>query len=142
MFQIFLTTFLIDSGYKTPIQNVDELFTSGIKLGYLQGFSQSLYYADEMDVSKLRRNYVDCLSFRVLMNWVKYQSNVSFLMSDFYAEFYYANGALVGQNSEPLFCKLKDGVFNQASQTMLMLHIDPLMRRVTEFVGRVVEAGI
>jgi len=33
--QAFLTTFLIDSGYKTPIQNKDELYESGIKLCYL-----------------------------------------------------------------------------------------------------------
>jgi hypothetical protein len=31
-FQAFLTTFPIDSGYKTPIQNTDEMFVSGIKL--------------------------------------------------------------------------------------------------------------
>jgi hypothetical protein len=36
VFQAFLTTFLIDSGYKTPIQNLDELFASGIKLAYTQ----------------------------------------------------------------------------------------------------------
>jgi len=29
VFQAFLTSFLIDSGYKTPIQSMDELFTSG-----------------------------------------------------------------------------------------------------------------
>ena len=32
VFQAFLTTFLIDSGYKTPIQSMDELFASGIKM--------------------------------------------------------------------------------------------------------------
>jgi uncharacterized protein YacL len=32
VFQAFLTTFLIDSGYKTPIQNMDELFASGINI--------------------------------------------------------------------------------------------------------------
>jgi hypothetical protein len=37
VFQAFLTTFLIDSGYKTPIQNMDELFASGIALAYAQG---------------------------------------------------------------------------------------------------------
>jgi hypothetical protein len=36
VFQAFLTTFLIDSGYKTSIQNTDELFASGIKLAYPQ----------------------------------------------------------------------------------------------------------
>jgi hypothetical protein len=36
VFQSFLTSFLIDSGYKEPIQNLDELFASGIKLAYPQ----------------------------------------------------------------------------------------------------------
>ena len=35
VYQAFLTTFLVDSGYKTPIQNKDELYESGIKLCYL-----------------------------------------------------------------------------------------------------------
>jgi hypothetical protein len=34
VFQAFLTKFLIDSGYKTQIQNMDELFASGIGLAY------------------------------------------------------------------------------------------------------------
>jgi hypothetical protein len=34
VFQVFLTNFLIDSGYKTPIESMDEMFTSGIKLAY------------------------------------------------------------------------------------------------------------
>ena len=34
VFQAFLTTFLIDSGYKTPIKDMDEISASGIKLAY------------------------------------------------------------------------------------------------------------
>jgi len=36
VFQAFLTTFLTDSGYKTPIKDMDELFASDIKPAYLQ----------------------------------------------------------------------------------------------------------
>jgi len=32
VFQAFLTTLLINYGYKKPIQNMDELFDSGIRL--------------------------------------------------------------------------------------------------------------
>jgi Na+/H+ antiporter NhaC len=32
VFQAFLTTFLTDSGYKTPIKNMDELFAVGMNL--------------------------------------------------------------------------------------------------------------
>jgi hypothetical protein len=39
VFQAFLTTFLTDAGYKTPIQNMDELLDSGIKLAYQEGYN-------------------------------------------------------------------------------------------------------
>jgi hypothetical protein len=39
-------------------------------------------------------------------------------------------------------CKLEDGVFLQTGLTMVMLDGDTLLRRVTEIIDRVVEAGI
>jgi hypothetical protein len=39
VFQAFLTTFLIDPGYRTPIRNMDELFASGIKLANATDYS-------------------------------------------------------------------------------------------------------
>ena len=41
VFQAFLT-FLIDSGYKTPIQNLDELYSSDMKLALSPSFFQVL----------------------------------------------------------------------------------------------------
>jgi hypothetical protein len=35
VFQTFLTSYVVDSGFKTPFQNMDELFASGIKLSHL-----------------------------------------------------------------------------------------------------------
>jgi hypothetical protein len=63
-------------------------------------------------------------------------------MPDILAELYYANGYLVGDNSERLVCKLEDGVFYLSGLTVVMFHGDPLMRRVNEIIGRVVEAGL
>jgi hypothetical protein len=37
---------------------------------------------------------------------------------------------------------MEDGVFINTGLTMIMLHGDPLMRRITEIIDRVVEAGI
>jgi len=54
----------------------------------------------------------------------------------------YALGELVGENSEPLLCKIEDGVFYRFGLSMLMFHGDPLMRRVNEIIERVVEAGL
>jgi hypothetical protein len=142
VFQAFLTTFLIDSGYKAPIQNMDELFASGIKLAYPLEYNFIFDSGDETETSKVLRNSVYCPSFEVCISWAKYQRNISFLMPDHFVEIYYANGALVGENSEILVCKLEDGVFFQSGYTIFMSHGDPLTRRVNEIIDRVVQAGI
>jgi hypothetical protein len=142
VFQAFLTTFLVDSGYKTPIKHMDELFASGIKFAYRPQYRHIFENGDETEASKVRRNSVYCPSFEVCISWAKYHRNVSFLMPDLFAEHYYSNGDLIGENSEYLVCKLEDGVFLQSGYTMMMYHGDPLMRRVNGIIERVVQAGI
>jgi hypothetical protein len=85
---------------------------------------------------------VICPSKDIGDNWVKYQKNVSVLLVDKSVEENYASGAYVGENSEPLLCRLDDGGFFTTYLTMIMFHGDPLMRRVNEIINRVVEAGI
>jgi hypothetical protein len=142
VFQSFLTTFLINSGYETPIQNMDELYTSGIKLAYPPGEHFIFENGDETVLPKVQRNHVNCSSFLTCWNWAKYQKNVSILLLDKFAEDNYASGVFVGENSEPLLCRLEDGVVYSFGQSMIMFHGDPLMRRVTEIIDRVVEAGL
>jgi hypothetical protein len=142
VFQAFLTTFLIDSGYKTPIQNMDELFASGIKLAYQTEYSYIFEIIDEAEASKVQRIRANCPSYNDCVNWAKHQKNVSILLTDMLAEENYATGVYVGKNSEPLLCKLEDGVFLNTGLTMLMIHGDPLMRRFNEIINRVVEAGL
>jgi hypothetical protein len=142
VFQAFLTTFLIDSGYQPPIENMDELFASGMKLAYRRDFSAILEIGDEREVLKLHKSLANCPSFGVCLEWAKYHKNVSILFPDILAEQYYANGSFVGENSKPLLCGLEDGVVFPASLTMMMFHGDPLMRRVNDIIDRVVEAGL
>jgi hypothetical protein len=63
MFQAFLSSFLIDSGYKTPIQNMDELFASGIKLAYASYYSSIFESVDEIFALKVQRYFVICPSY-------------------------------------------------------------------------------
>jgi hypothetical protein len=55
VFQAFLTKFLIHSRYKTPIQNVDELFDSGITLAYQPEHDFILEGGDETELSKVKQ---------------------------------------------------------------------------------------
>jgi hypothetical protein len=72
VFQAFLTTCLIDSGYKTPIQNMDELFSSNIKLSYLLEDHFIFEKGDETDLPKVLRNLVNCPLIQFCVNWAKY----------------------------------------------------------------------
>jgi hypothetical protein len=63
-------------------------------------------------------------------------------MADRIAEEKYARGYFVGENSEPLVCRLEDGLVYFTGLNMVMFHGDPLMKRVNEIINRVVEAGL
>jgi hypothetical protein len=142
VFQAFLTSFLTDSGYKTPIRNMDELFASGLKFAYAPEMDNYYHIGDETEVSKIYRNLVNCESYLVSIEWALNHKNSYILLFEQDAEFFYALGDFVGENSKPLLCKLEDGVVIEYSKTMLMFPGDPLMRRVNEIIDRVVEAGI
>jgi hypothetical protein len=68
-FKAFLTTFLIESCYETPIQNMDELFASGIKLAYPPQYNYIFEYGDEREASIVKRNRVNCSSYEVCIDW-------------------------------------------------------------------------
>jgi hypothetical protein len=142
VFQAFLTTFLVDSGYKTPIQNLDQLFSTGIKLAYDAEHNFVFENLEETEASNVQIHRVDCPSFEVCENWAIYQKNVSILLYDFDAETGFARGEYFGENSEPLLCRLDDGVYNSDGIAMIMLYGDPLLRRVSEIIDRVVAAGL
>jgi hypothetical protein len=76
------------------------------------------------------------------MDCLLYHKNISIFWEDLSVETLYASGISVGENSEPLMCKLEDGLVYNNGLSMIMFHGDPLMRRVSETIGRVVAAGI
>ena len=142
VFQSFLTTFLIDSGYKRPIQNMDELYASGITLAYTPEYHFIFENGDESEVSKLKRNLVKCPKFSKCYKWTIYHKNASVLISDALAKLNYAVGDFLGENSEPLMCKVEDGILFSSGISMIMFRGDPLLSRVTEIIDRLVESGI
>jgi len=64
------------------------------------------------------------------------------LLNDLWAEYLFISSFFWGENSEPLLCKLEDGVIYNDGLRMAMLNGDPLLKRVTEIIDRLVEAGI
>jgi hypothetical protein len=140
--QAFLTTFLIDSGYKTPIKNMHELFDSDLKLPIIPETAENMEFVYEIEPSILKGRYVNCQKYNICLDWAAHQKNMSIIFIDTFAEVNYALGNFTGENSEPLLCKLEDGELFALGQSMLMFHGDPLMKRVTEIIDRVLAAGL
>jgi hypothetical protein len=139
VFQAFLTTFLIDSGYKTPIQNMDELFSSGMKLAYDPPYKYVFEFGDGTELSNVRRNKANCPSLEVCVTWALDCKNVSVFLPDNYFKMISANGGFVGENGEPLLCRIDDGVFLNNGAVMIMFYGEPLLKRVNNIFSRVVE---
>jgi len=59
---------LTDSGYKTPIQNMDETYASGIKLAYPTEYNFIVEIGDETEALKIHRNRVKCPSYFFVRN--------------------------------------------------------------------------
>jgi hypothetical protein len=140
VFQAFLTTFLIDSGYKTPIQNMDEMFAPGIKLAYSPDCNFIFANGGDKEVSKLQRNLLKypMNAYRVCLELTMYHKCASIFISDFFAEIFYAICEFVGENSEPFRFRLEDEVIFSVL-TMIMFHGNPLNRIVSEIIDRLHE---
>ena len=122
------------------VQNKDKLYKSDIKLYEPQFFF--FENVGETEVLKVQRSRAICPSYRFTVDWAMYHKNVWILFSDRYPEIYYAIGDMLGENSEPLKCRLEDEVVYSDGLRMIMLQGGSLMKRVTEIVDRVVEAGL
>jgi len=99
--QAFLTTFLIDSGYKTPIQNTDELSASVIKLVYTTEYSSIFEIVVKTEASNIQRNSVNCPSSEFWENWAIYHKNVSILFADDVVEENSGFGFLLARTLNP-----------------------------------------
>jgi hypothetical protein len=107
---------------------MDELFDSGIKHAYPPEYSFIFENGDEKLAENVQRVHVNCSSYEVCVNWAKYHVNVSILMSHIISEGNCDSGNFVGENSEPLLCRVEDGVVFSFGKSMIMMHGDPLMR--------------
>jgi hypothetical protein len=140
--QAFLTTFLIDPGYKTPIQSMDELLSSGMKLATFPGSNYVFEYVTEIEMSNVRRNLADCPSYDICLNWAVLEQNVSVVVPEDNFEMLVDTYLLLKKNVKRPLCRIEDGVFSNNQLAMLMFNGEPLLKRVNEIIDRVLEAGL
>jgi len=141
-FSTAFQAFLIDSRYKTTIQNEKVLYESGIKFYYPPDLEHFFENSDDLEVPEVQRNRANFSMFEEYINWAAHHQNTSVLLGELNTEVHFALGHYIGENSERLLCSLENGVVYTDGLRMAMLQGDPLKRRVSEIIDRVVEAGI
>jgi hypothetical protein len=142
VFQTYLTTFLTESGYESPIENTDEMLASKIKYGYHPVFDTVYKGSNDVNSLKILRNRILCLESQKCVEWAYIYKNISMILGDINVEELYSTSALLDENSKPLICPLDDGIVASVTNAMIMRLGDPLLERVNEIIHRVVEAGL
>jgi hypothetical protein len=142
VFQSFLTTFLTESGYQPPIQNIDQMLASKINYGYIPLLDEMYNETDDVNSRIILRNRVPCLNSSVCLKWAHDYKNISIILDEANIEEKYATSSLMDENSKPLICSLDDGIIMTVNIVMMMHVGDPLLERIDEIIQRVVQAGL
>jgi hypothetical protein len=114
---------------------MDELLATGMLLLHHKKFN--FIFMENLQ-PELEQNFL----YNLDLLWTFSHRNTSVFLADLDVEPLIAMGGFDRKQSEPLFLKLKDGLIYNDGLSMLTFHGDPLLRRVSGIVGRVVEAGL
>jgi hypothetical protein len=142
VFQTFLTSFLIDTGYEEPIRNVAEMLNAGMKFGFPRSYK--IFFNDSSDTvgSAILRKMVLCPDEGICMKWASQYRNISTLRSEFSAEYSNSIGTSTDENGRPLLCDLEDGVVVYFEAVLAVLKGNPLLEHINNVIDRIVEGGI
>jgi hypothetical protein len=142
VFQAYLTSFLIDTGYEEPIRNVEELLTAGMKFGF--PLSYKIFFKDPSDAvgSAVLKKMTLCPDEAICMKWASQYRNISTLRSEFSAEYSNSIGSSTDENNRPLLCDLEDGVVVYFETVFAVLRGNPLLEHINDVIDRIVEGGI
>jgi hypothetical protein len=142
VFQAYLTSFLIDTGYEEPIKTVEQMLNAGMKFGFPRSYK--IFFNDSKDSigSAILRSTVMCPDEGICLKWASQYRNISTLRSDFTAEYLRSVGSSTDENNRPLLCDLEDGVVVYFETVMAVLKGNPLLEHINDVMDRIVEAGL
>jgi hypothetical protein len=142
VFQTYLTSFLIDTGYEEPIRNVAEMLNAGMKFGFPRSYK--IFFNESSDTvgSAILRKMVLCPDEGICMKWASQYRNISTLRSEFAAEYSNSIGSSTDENNRPLLCDLEDGVIVYLEAVLAVLKGNPLLEHINNVIDRIVEGGL
>ncbi|PNF33399.1 hypothetical protein B7P43_G04160 [Cryptotermes secundus] len=142
VFQAYLTSFLIDTGYEEPIRTVEEMLNAGMRFGFPPSYK--MFFNDSTDSigEAILRKVTLCPDEGICLKWASEGRNISTLRSDMTTEFMHSIGSSTDDNNRPLLCDLEDGVVVYFQAVMAVLKGNPLLEHINDVIDRIVEGGL
>jgi hypothetical protein len=109
VFQAYLTSFLIDTGYEVPIKTMDQMLKSRMKFGFPRQFKPFFNDSNDSVVSSILKGMVFCPDLTTCLNWARTHRNISTICTDLDADYSKSFGLSTDENNRPLLCDLEDG---------------------------------
>ncbi|KAJ9597408.1 hypothetical protein L9F63_011729 [Diploptera punctata] len=144
IFQAFMVTFLVDSGYEHQISSLDELYTQNLDHILLPG--HEAYFRDVSDIQsktvlKNRKACNDLTSCNLSLRKSAKFRNISVIWSEGLMKYMILDG-LVDKAGKPLLCTFFGSTVSTTNTVMYLVKGSPLLQRVNDVISRVIEAGM
>ena len=110
VFQAYLTTFLIEPGYKEPIKAVEEMLNSEINFGFTPSYQYLFPDTSETIDSAIIKDAVECPDADTCFILASIYQNISTILKDLRMGTFRGNEKLIDEKNRPLLCELEDGV--------------------------------
>jgi hypothetical protein len=142
VFQAYLTTFLIDTGYEEPIKTIDQMLNSTMKFGFISVHKS--FFNDSTDPvgRSILKGMVTCPDESTCFKWATTYRNISILRTDLNKDYSHSVGSATDENNKPFLCDLEDGGVAYFDIVMAVVKGSPLLEHINDVIDRIVEAGL
>jgi hypothetical protein len=143
VFQAYLTTFLVDPGFEKSIKNVEDVFNSGIKYGFIAMYFDSKFNEETYpNCMNILVNRIDCLDIITCIHWTVKYRNISSLSASTFMDYLFYNSKYPDELKGYQLCGLRDGAVEVTDLVMSLQKGSPFLVRLNEIIGRLTEGGI
>jgi hypothetical protein len=140
VFQAFLTTFITNPGREHQADSIQEILDSGLPYGFDPQCDKGFRETGDSIMMTILQHRIPCSPYTTCMDWVAFHRNFSTPSTDNIVDYFTAT-KYVDYQGQPLLCAVKEEYYT-SNNVLHLMKGNPLLQRVNELVGRIVQSGI
>jgi hypothetical protein len=143
VFQAYLTTFLIETGYEEPIKTIEHMLKSDKKFGLSESHKEIMFpNTSDLVESAIVKNAVLCPNDGTCIIWATVHQNISTVISDVVMEYFRVIGYTTDESNRHLLCENEGGIIKTFSYAIKVKKGAPFFEFVDDVLGHLIEGGI